>query len=141
MEDFQILCKNEQKLIFQADIRSQTYTLNSDMLKNVLFNLISNAIKYSDQDITISVTTAEKLIISIKDQGIGISESDQKHLFERFYRASNASNIQGTGLGLNIVKSYLDNMNGSITFDSQLGKGSTFTITIHDKNQKQNSHN
>lgn len=141
LEDFQILCKNEQKLIFQADIRSQAYTLNSDMLKNVLFNLISNAIKYSDQDITISVTAAEKLIISIKDQGIGISESDQKHLFERFYRASNASNIQGTGLGLNIVKSYLDNMNGSITFDSQLGKGSTFTITIHDKNQKQNSHN
>jgi PAS domain S-box-containing protein len=141
LEDFQILCKKEQKLIYHKKIKKETYTLNSDMLKNVLFNLISNAIKYSDQDITISVTATENLIISIRDQGIGISESDQKHLFERFYRASNASNIQGTGLGLNIVKSYLDNMNGSITFDSQLGKGSTFTITLHDKNQKQNSRN
>ena len=69
-------------------------------------------------------------IIEVEDNGIGISEEDQKHLFERFFRAKNAGNIQGTGLGLHIVNKYLQAMNGNIRFKSQLHKGSTFTIQI-----------
>jgi signal transduction histidine kinase len=64
------------------------------------------------------------------DEGIGISTEDQKHLFERFFRASNAGNIPGTGLGLNIVKRYVDLVKGTISFKSEYGKGSTFVVSI-----------
>jgi signal transduction histidine kinase len=66
----------------------------------------------------------------VKDLGIGIPKEDQKHLFDRFFRASNAGNIQGTGLGLNIVKRYVDLLSGEITFTSEYGKGTTFHVSI-----------
>ncbi|MCH5683283.1 sensor histidine kinase [Niabella sp. W65] len=69
-------------------------------------------------------------MLSIEDRGIGISEEDQAHLFERFFRARNAVNIQGTGLGLNIILRYIELMNGSIEYKSELEKGSVFTIHI-----------
>ena len=72
----------------------------------------------------------ESLSISIKDEGIGIPERDQKYLFERFFRASNVSNIQGTGLGLTIVKRYVELLNGTLTFSSEHNKGSEFTVTL-----------
>jgi signal transduction histidine kinase len=97
----------------------------------MLTNLISNALKYSENDITLSAELANnKLSISVKDQGIGISEADQKNLFSRFYRASNASHIQGTGLGLNIIKRYADIIKAQITFESELNIGSKFTIQL-----------
>ena len=61
---------------------------------------------------------------------MGIPEDEAKHIFERFYRASNVSNIQGTGLGLNIVKRYVSLLNGTIEFTSEFKKGSTFTVTL-----------
>jgi signal transduction histidine kinase len=70
------------------------------------------------------------LTFHIRDEGIGIPKEDHKHLFDRFFRASNAGNIQGTGLGLNIVKRYVDLLNGSITFSSEYEKGSTFIVSI-----------
>jgi PAS domain S-box-containing protein len=103
------------------------------ILRNIMFNLISNASKYSDADKTIHVSCElnnGKIIFSIKDEGIGIPKEDQKHLFDRFFRASNAGNVQGTGLGLNIVKRYVDLLNGEVTFKSEYGKGSTFLISI-----------
>ena len=66
---------------------------------------------------------------------MGIPQEEQEHMFERFYRAKNATNIQGTGLGLNIVSKYLEAMNGSIQFESELNKGTTFNITIPLKNR------
>lgn len=132
IDEFKEQCKDNQTIQHIGFYEQTKFTLNSDMLKHVIFNLVSNAIKYSDEDVIIEVNLNENLQISIKDKGIGISKADQKHLFERFFRASNAVNIQGTGLGLNIVKSYLDKMNGSITFDSELGMGSTFTITFYE---------
>ena len=72
----------------------------------------------------------DTLILSVKDQGMGIPKEDQKHLFTRFYRAHNVENIKGTGLGLYIVKRYVDLLGGSITFESHLGKGSSFTISL-----------
>lgn len=68
--------------------------------------------------------------IEIEDQGMGIPEADQKHLFTRFFRASNAINIQGTGLGLNIVRSYIDLLKGKISFNSVEGQGTTFYVQI-----------
>ena len=109
------------------------------MLKNICFNLLSNAIKYSNEDGTIKFIyrkEGDNLILIVKDEGIGIPKSEQHNLFLRFFRAKNASGIQGTGLGLYIVKKYVDEMNGSITFTSEIKKGSTFQIQLpldHDK--------
>lgn len=109
------------------------FTTDKRLLKNTLINLLSNAIKFSDENTYIDVTVvnaAKKLTISVKDNGIGIPAEDISHLFENFYRAKNAANIQGTGLGLPILKRYLNLLNGKIEVISQLEKGSTFTITL-----------
>jgi signal transduction histidine kinase len=66
----------------------------------------------------------------VEDHGIGIPEADQKHLFERFYRASNAGNVQGTGLGLHIMKHYVEMLKGSVKIESKLGKGTTVEISF-----------
>lgn len=101
------------------------------ILKNILFNLVSNAIKYSDKDIDCTFDYQEdQHIITIKDRGIGIPMADQKHLFTRFFRAANVTNIQGTGLGLNIVKRYVDLLKGEITFTSEAEVGTTFTVIL-----------
>ena len=132
IQDMKVHCKKGQT--FRTRFTgTQTITLDDRILKNICINLLSNAIKFSPENSTIFVDcaiTAEKLILSIRDQGIGISEEDQKHLFERFFRAGNAVNIQGTGLGLNIVTRYVALMNGSIEFESELEKGSVFTVHI-----------
>ena len=110
--------------------------LNSDrnLLKHILMNLIDNACKYGTEggnvEVKISSPSNGMVEISITDDGIGIPEEDQKNLFNRFYRASNAVNIKGTGLGLNIVKKYLDLIDGSIQFESELNKGTTFKINL-----------
>lgn len=106
---------------------------DSHLLKNLLINLLSNAIKYSPEDAPIKVLCEEKpgsVKISVVDQGIGIPEKEQTNLFDRFFRAANATNIQGTGLGLHIVKKYADLLGGSIFFESEEGKGSTFSIEL-----------
>jgi signal transduction histidine kinase len=69
-------------------------------------------------------------MLKIKDSGIGIPEVEQQHLFKRFYRAKNSVNIEGTGLGLNIVKKYVEMLHGHISFKSILNEGSTFTISL-----------
>jgi len=97
-----------------------------------LLNLISNASKFSSEGSLIQVICSikeEELIISVKDQGIGISEEDQHHLFERFFRAKNAGNIQGTGLGLHIVMKYLELMHGTIEWKVNLMKEPVLLFT------------
>jgi signal transduction histidine kinase len=74
-----------------------------------------------------------EVVLSVKDYGIGISASDQKHLMNRFFRGANAVNIQGTGLGLHIVAKYAELMNGEVVCHSELDKGSEFIITFHTK--------
>lgn len=110
-----------------------TLFLDKNTLKNILFNLVSNASKYSDEKQQIEcITRLENgtLFLEIKDSGIGIPKEDQPDLFERFFRAHNVENIQGTGLGLNITKKYVDILNGSISFESELGKGTTFFVNL-----------
>lgn len=103
------------------------------LLKNILFNLISNAIKYSpeDKEIFLTVENDEKgLTLKVRDQGIGIPEEEQKNMFSRFFRASNVENIEGTGLGLTIVKRYANLMKGEISFVSKSGEGTEFTVFL-----------
>ena len=103
------------------------------ILRNILFNLISNASKYSELNKTIGVQfnyVDNQFIFKISDHGIGIPKEDHHHMFERFFRASNAGNVQGTGLGLNIVRRYVDLLSGVISFESEYGKGSIFTVSI-----------
>ncbi|GAB4377010.1 MAG: hypothetical protein Kow0075_04860 [Salibacteraceae bacterium] len=108
------------------------------MLRVIISNLLSNAIKYSDNGTEIRVTAAienDALKITVTDRGIGIPMDEQKHLFDRFFRASNAANREGTGLGMHIVKKYVDLLQGKISFRSQPGEGTTFQVylPIHDQ--------
>ena len=123
----------EGQVITQQHIGNEIASFDKKLMKNVLFNLISNAIKFSPEGGTIEVAAQvlnSSVRISVKDSGIGISKEDQVHLFERFFRGHNATHIQGTGLGLNIVAKYAELMNGSIDFESKENAGTTFTIII-----------
>lgn len=114
-------------------VEEPTVVLDPQLLRNILFNLLSNALKYSKEGDAVVLkveTTDRELIISVKDRGIGIPEDEQKHLFERFFRAKNATNIQGTGLGLNIVAKHVELMGGTIDFVSRLNEGTTFVLTL-----------
>jgi len=105
--------------------------LDTSIFRNILINLISNAIKYSGEGSTVWMKTRsehDKLWLSIRDEGIGIPTEDQKHLFTRFFRATNATNIHGTGLGLYIVNRYVQMMNGEIQFVSVPEKGTEFML-------------
>jgi len=107
--------------------------IDERLLKNICINLLSNAIKFSPENSAIKVDCTineNDFSLSVRDKGIGISEEDKQHLFERFFRGKNAFNIQGTGLGLHIVAKYLELMNGSIEIESELDKGSVLTIHI-----------
>lgn len=133
MDDVQAILKPGQVLQHHGLSKETLIILDKKMLKNVFINLFSNAIKYSDAGSTIDCFVNienNELSISIQDHGIGIPEEEQQHLFTRFFRAHNAENISGTGLGLNIVKRYVELMNGRIHFESVLGVGTTFHVHI-----------
>jgi len=103
------------------------------ILKNIIINLLSNAVKYSPDGKEIHITSSVhdgQVKIAIKDNGIGIPDEDKKNMFTEFFRAGNAKNIQGTGLGLCIVKKYAELLDGKISFVSNLGEGTTFTIEL-----------
>jgi len=130
-EEMQVVAKQNQSIIYQHTGIGNMINLDQNLLKNCIFNLISNAIKYSGENTFIEFNTEiddKGCIITIKDNGIGIPESDQKHLFEAFFRAHNTGNIPGTGLGLNIVARYTSLMNGKVDFKSSVKQGTIFTI-------------
>jgi PAS domain S-box-containing protein len=127
------IARPSQQIIYKH-VGNEMITLDDSLLRNILINLLSNAIKFTGDDGVIQLTTTTKddeFSISIEDNGIGISEEDQQYLFGRFFRASNVTNIQGTGLGLHIVARYAELMNGSISFKSILEKGTRFDITFN----------
>lgn len=136
------MVKKGQEIRYEHGGENLAYS-DKKLLKNILINLLSNALKFSEENGSVDVksTTADgHATISVKDSGIGISEEDQEHLFSSFFRGKNALNIQGTGLGLHIVKRYTDLIGGSINLQSTLGKGTTITVTVpindnqHDEN-------
>ena len=106
---------------------------DKQVFKNICNNLLSNASKYTGEDGVISVRTkveADEWILEVQDNGIGIPMEEQKHLFDRFFRARNALNIQGTGLGLSIIRKYVDILGGDINFESQENVGTSFSIRL-----------
>ncbi len=133
LDEIQDLLKPGQSIRRKDELQVSTVFLDKKILKNVLFNLLSNAIKYSEEGKPIDcqmITTESELKIIITDYGIGIPEPEQQYLFTPFFRAHNVENIQGTGLGLNIVKRYIDLMKGEVTFKSAPGLGTTFYVSI-----------
>ena len=132
-EEMQLVAKQNQHISYWHTGANTMVMIDQSLLKNCIINLIGNAIKYSGASASINFYTeiaVRQLIITIKDDGIGIPESDQKHLFEAFFRAHNTGNIPGTGLGLNIVARYTSLMNGAIKFESKVNQGTSFTITF-----------
>ncbi|CAN5361820.1 hypothetical protein BH11BAC2_BH11BAC2_19280 [soil metagenome] len=130
--ELQVTAKSGQTIV-PKHIGKEQVNYDKKLFKNILINLISNAIKFTPENKNIYVNSrADQYTTSIEviDTGIGISEEDQKHLFERFYRGKNATNIQGTGLGLHIVGNYVDLMKGHIILKSELNKGTTINITF-----------
>ena len=132
VDEMKVMLKNKQQIIYNHT-GDELIESDNKLLKNLLINLISNAIKFSDEGKNIYVSSEvnqNATILSVSDEGIGISEEDQEHLFSSFFRGKNAMNIQGTGLGLHIVKRYLDLLNGEVKLKSELEVGTTITITL-----------
>lgn len=131
VEEMQMIAKDDQRLVYEHEGDENEIYLDKNLLRNCIINLASNAIKYSGEGtISLFSSISDNLCtISIKDEGIGIPEEDQKYLFDAFFRASNTENIPGTGLGLNIVSRYVRMMNGTIDFTSS-NNGSLFKITF-----------
>ena len=132
LEEVNLLASENQSINYLHSGEDKVI-IDQHLVKNILINLLSNAIKYSPngEDIDLSMERNESnLVIKVKDRGIGIPEDQKELMFSRFFRASNVTNIQGTGIGLTIVKRYLDIMNGEINFESELGRGTTFIVKI-----------
>jgi len=124
--------KKNQEIIFSCK-GATSVCYDKKIFRNVMLNLLSNAIKYSfeEKKIFVNAEVGDNLVtVSVKDQGIGIPEEAKKNLFDKFFRANNATNIQGTGLGLNIVKKYIELLGGNMSFTSTENIGTTFTIVI-----------
>lgn len=131
-EDIKGILKNGQQVYCEHEGADLVVT-DKKLIKNMLINLISNAVKFSDENAAINIRSKVEdntATISVQDHGIGISDEDQEHLFSSFFRGKNAVNIQGTGLGLHIVKRYLDLIGGSALLKSKLGEGTTIILTI-----------
>jgi PAS domain S-box-containing protein len=134
-QQMQGICKKGQKIEFVCETEHNACEVSLDpkLIKNILINLLSNAIKFSPENASIQIRVHlndKQVIIRIKDEGIGIPEAEQKHVFERFYRMSNAGETQGTGLGLSIVNHYILLLKGKIDFISEENKGTEFIITL-----------
>lgn len=126
--------KNHIFKLITENIPQET-DIEKTLLRRILNNLISNSVKYSEENSEINISLKYKkksFEISISDSGIGIPEEDKKHLFNLFHRAKNVMNYDGTGLGLSIIQRSLDLLKGNITFKSELGVGSTFTVVFPD---------
>ncbi|WP_295179758.1 PAS domain-containing sensor histidine kinase [uncultured Christiangramia sp.] len=128
-----ITLKDGQEISYPKDIEDVELFMDEKILELILSNLLGNAIKYSPENTSIQfmVNFHDDLIVfKIKDQGRGIPKKDQKHIFERYFRAENALLDQGTGIGLNIAKTHLENLGGTIQFESEENIGTTFTIEV-----------
>ncbi|MGB5238993.1 MAG: PAS domain S-box protein [Flavobacteriaceae bacterium] len=128
-----MLLKAGQKIEYPLNIEEVRIIQDEKIVALTLTNLLHNAIKYSAENTTISLEVEikeDQIIFRIVDQGVGIPLADQKHIFERYFRAENVLTTQGTGIGLNIVKTHLGQLGGSIEFESEENKGSVFTVML-----------
>ncbi|HSP83174.1 MAG TPA: PAS domain-containing sensor histidine kinase, partial [Gillisia sp.] len=128
-----VTLKSGQEIEYPHNIDHIILRQDEKILELVLSNLLNNAIKYSPEDtlITFDINLEkDKIVFTIKDEGIGIPQKDQKHIFERYFRAENALLNQGTGIGLNFAKVHLENLGGKIYFESKDNEGTTFFVEL-----------
>jgi signal transduction histidine kinase len=131
-----MILKGGQHINYPEDIDDISLYQDEKIIELSLSNIIYNAIKYSSENTVIDISISQNkdtTIFKVKDNGIGIPKKDQKNIFNRYFRAENALLMQGTGIGLNIVKDHLENLNGIISFESIEHQGSTFTIELPNK--------
>jgi len=129
--DFEI---KKIKLYYKANFNDKVAIIyDNESLKAIINNLISNAIKYSNSNTSIYFTfdiTECNLIISVKDEGLGISDKDKDKIFERFYQTSNNKTIGGFGIGLSLISELVKRLEGTIELESELNKGSLFKVSL-----------
>ena len=128
-----VTLKSGQNIEYTRDVENVVLHQDEKILELVLSNLLSNAIKYSPENtlINFEIEVEDKIIrFKVTDQGMGIPQKDQKHIFERYFRAENALLNQGTGIGLNIAKVHLENLGGTISFSSKEKIGSQFIVEL-----------
>ena len=132
VEEFRLIYGEQYTFIFEETF-SGYIEADPKLLRQILNNLLSNAVKYSPKGSAVSVNLQidkSDLQLQISDEGIGIPEDDQTHLFDAFYRADNVKDAKGTGLGLTIVYEAVTLCGGHIDIVSQVNKGSTFTVRL-----------
>lgn len=132
-EEMQLCAGSKNIINFVSAFPNIVGKLDESLLRHILTNLLSNAVKYSPKGGMVNFelkSQAGQAVIQVKDQGIGIPQEDQSRLFENFHRARNVNTIPGTGLGLSIVKQAVDLHGGQITFSSEVGAGTNFTVQL-----------
>lgn len=131
--DAKLLLKEGQQIKYRENITDLSLYQDEQVIELILTHLIHNAIKYSPENSIIHIDIEQNddlTTINIIDNGIGIPLKDQKNVFERYFRSENVINTEGTGIGLNIVKNHLENLDGVISFESEEHLGTTFTVSI-----------
>ena len=132
-EEIQLASASTHHLAFTCQGDEPTRLADERLLQLTLNNLLMNAVKYSPDGSRIDLDVAcedERVIIRVQDRGIGIQERDQAHLFDLFYRGRNVDMVPGTGLGLSIASRAVETQGGRISFESQVGVGTTFTVIL-----------
>ena len=132
VEEMRTALKPGQQIIIECSSHT-SFISDRKLIRNILINLVGNAVKFSPENETVRVIAAiqnQCLVLTVTDNGIGISEEDQQHMFTSFFRGRNAANIQGTGLGLHIVKRYASLLNATLHLQSTLNKGTTVQVRL-----------
>lgn len=129
---------SKKNLELDIDLDEIVYSGDEALIQQIWLNLIENAIKFSAESGTILIQakkTPNKVVVEIKDQGIGITKIDQARIFEKFFQADKSHSKEGSGLGLAIVKKIVEIYDGEINFTSEIGQGTTFIVTLPFRNQ------
>ncbi|MDO5145636.1 MAG: HAMP domain-containing sensor histidine kinase [Eubacteriales bacterium] len=125
--------KDEKNIHLELSLEKAEARVDVSLLMIAIRNLINNAMKYSDEDSTVDIILKKEknqVVLTVKDFGCGMSETDKKYIFDRFYRADKARNSEGFGLGLSITAKIVEIHSGTITVESELGEGSTFFMAL-----------
>ncbi len=133
LNEINIVFEKHAPISLTLDTSQKSYLLDENLLHQISWNLISNAVKYTPQDGHITLICQcidQQLTLNVRDTGIGIPEEDQAHLYDTFYRAHNVGSISGTGLGLAIVKHACQTLDGHIEFTTEVGSGTEFIVEI-----------
>ena len=131
---------SEKNLTIDMDLDEIDYYQNKDLLYHVWTNLFSNAVKFTKENGTVSVQchrANDAIFVAVSDNGAGMDDETKKHIFEKFYQGDTSHATAGNGLGLSLVKRIVEMMDGRISVDSTLGKGSTFTVSLPLQNEEE----